>query len=247
VTECDELRAKAAGIASLPEGDEERQAYLAHARGCPGCAEALREGEKLMAALGRSSLPAPSAGALRRASAPILRELRPTSSWGLRAGAALAAAAVPVLFARHHDWEGWAAAAIVLAAATALSATAGLWKAGAWVALAASAGFALAAGGVPGFPRAGAGLVPSVGLDCFGLEILGGALAAVVALRGAARGSVAAAAAAGALAAQAALHVACSAHLQAPHLWLFHVGGVAVAAALGFVLQQRVYWSSARS
>jgi len=247
VTECDELRANAAGIASLREGDPEREAYLAHARGCPGCAEALRDGEKLMAALGRASLPAPSAQALQRASAPILRELRPTSSWGLRATAALAAAAVPVLFARHHDWEGWAAALIVLAAATALSATAGMWKAGAWVALAASAGFALAAGGVPGFPRAGAGLVPSVGLDCFGLEILGGALAALVALRAASRGSLAAAAASGALAAQAALHVACSAHLQAPHLWLFHVGGVAVAAALGFALQQRLYVSSARS
>lgn len=247
MTDCEELRPKAAGIASLPESDPERQAYLAHARSCAGCMQALHEGENLMAALGRSSLPAPSAKALRRASAPVLRELRPPSSWGLRAASALAAAAVPILFARHHDWEGWEAALLVLAGATALSATAGLWKAGAWVALAGSAGFALAAGGVPGFPRAGAGFSPGVGLDCFGLEILGGAVAALVALRSAARGSLAASATAGALAAQAALHIACSAHLQAPHLWLFHVGGVAVAAALGWALQQRLYLSSARS
>jgi hypothetical protein len=247
VTECDELRPKAAGIASLRESDPERQAYLAHARSCAGCMQALREGEKLIAALGRATLPAPSPAALRRASAPVLRELRPPSSWGLRAGAALAAAAVPVLFARHHDWEGWGAALLVLAAATALSTTAGLWKAGAWVGLTASAGFALAAGGVPGFPRAGAAFAPGIGLDCFGLEMLGGALAALVALRSAVRGSLAAAAAAGALAAQAALHICCSAHDQAPHLWLFHVGGVAVAAALGWAVQQRLYLSSARS
>ncbi|HET9751719.1 MAG TPA: hypothetical protein VFP52_02110 [Myxococcales bacterium] len=247
MTDCEELRPKAAGIASLDESDPERQAYLAHARTCEGCMQALREGEKLMAALGRATLPAPSAQALLRASAPVLRELRPPSSWGLRAGSALAAAAVPILFARHHDWEGWAAALVVLAAATALGATAGLWKAGAWVGLAASAGFALAAGGVPGFPRAGAGFSPGIGLDCFGLEILGGAIAALLALRAVAGHSLAAAAAAGALAAQAALHISCLAHGQAPHLWLFHVGGVAAAAALGWVLQQRVYPSSARS
>lgn len=247
MTECEELRPKAAGIASLAESDPERQAYLAHARSCAGCMQALREGEKLMAALARATLPAPSAQALRRASAPVLRELRPSPSWGLRAGAALAAAAVPILFARHHDWEGWGAALLVLAAAAALSTTAGLWEAGAWVGLAASAGFALAAGGVPGFPRAGAGLSPGIGLDCFGLEILGGALAGLVALRSAARGSLPAASAAGALAAQAALHISCSAHAQAPHLWLFHVGGVAMAAALGWLLQQRLYLSSARS
>jgi hypothetical protein len=247
VTGCEELRPKAAGIASLPESDPERQAFLAHARDCAGCMQALREGERLMAALAAVGLPAPSAEALRRASAPVLRELRPSSSWGPRAAAALAAAAVPILFARHRDWEGWGAALLALAAATALSATAGVWKAGAWVALAASAGFALAAGGVPGFPGAGAGFAPHLGFDCFGLELLGGALAALVALRAAGRGSLAASMAGGALAAQAALHVACSAHLQAPHLWSFHVGGVAVAAALGWALQQRLYWRSARN
>jgi hypothetical protein len=209
---------------------------------------ALREGEKLFAALGQVELPAPSKRALRRASRPILGELNPVP-WPLRAGAALAAFAIPLLFSRHRDWEGWAAALLVLGLATVLSATAGALPAGAWVALAASAGFAVAAGGVPGFAAAGEGLVSRVGLHCFALELLGGALAAGLVLR---RGrgplaSLSASAAAGALAAQAALHLACGAHEQAPHLWVFHVGAVAAAALAGWAVEQRLYVSSARS
>jgi len=248
VSACDELRPQAAGIASLPEGDPEREAYLAHARGCPGCLEALREGEKLVAVLGRSRLPPPSQEALRRASAPILAELHPLR-WPLGIAAALVAFAIPVLFARHRDPEGWAAALLVLVLAAALAASAGVVRAGAWVALTASAGFSLAAGGVPGFPSAGRGLAIGLGFDCLGLEILGAAIAAAtVAWRS--RGSPAqlgAAAAAGALAAQAALHISCGAHGQAAHLWVFHVGGVALAGLAGWILKGRIYARSARS
>jgi hypothetical protein len=228
-------------MAALPPGDPEREAFLAHARSCAGCMAAFREGEKLMTALDRSTLPAPSPAALQRASAAVLRDLRP-ARWGLKAAAAIAAAAVPVLFARHHDWEGWAAALLVLAAATALSATSGLWKAGGWVGVAASAGFAFAAGGVPGFPRAGAAFAPHVGLDCFAIELLGGALTVAAALfvSGRKAHALTGTAVAGALAAQAALHIACSAHLQAPHLWLFHVGGVATAAVAAWAVQRRL-------
>lgn len=245
---CDELRPKAAGIAALGQGDPEREAYLAHARGCPGCMEAFREGEKLFAALGRSALPAPSASALRRASVPILARLA-LGGWPLRAGAALVAFAVPVLFARHRDLEGWAAALLVLVLAAALSAAGGALRAGAWVALAASAGFAVAAGGIPGFSAADRGLAGRLGLDCLGLELLGAALASGLVLwrvRGGGA-SLATAAAAGALAAQAALHLTCGAHAQAPHLWVFHVGGVAAAALVGFIAQGRLYASSVRS
>ena len=83
--------------------------------------------------------------------------------WPLGAVTALAAFAIPVLFARHRDWEGWAAALLVLLLATALSAAAGALKAGAWVALAASAGFAVAAGGIPGFSAAEHGLAGRLG------------------------------------------------------------------------------------
>ncbi len=245
---CEELRANAAGIASLPEGDPEREAYLSHARGCAGCMEALREGEKLLAALSRSELPPPSRNALRRASAPVLLRLR-IFRWPLRASAALAAFVVPVLFARHRDPEGWAAALLVLALAAALAGSAGALPAGAWVALAASAGFAVAAGGIPGFSNSEWGLAGRLGLDCFAIELFGAVLAAAAVIwRGRTSAtSLAASAAAGALAAQAALHLTCGAHAQAPHLWVFHVGGVAAAALLGFAGERRLYPSSARS
>ncbi|HZR08123.1 MAG TPA: hypothetical protein VFA79_06040 [Myxococcales bacterium] len=245
---CDELRANAAGIASLPEGDRERETWLAHARTCPGCAEALREGERMIALLAQSTLPKPSARALRRASAPIRADLRPLR-WPLGAVTALLAFGIPVLFARHRDAEGWAAALIVLLLATALSASAGALRAGAWIALAASAGFAVAAGGIPGFSPAEHGLAAHLGVDCLGIELLGGAIAgAAVIWRGRGRSiSLATAAAAGALAAQAALHLTCGAHAEAPHLWVFHVGGVAAAALAGWALQDRLYPSTARS
>jgi len=249
VSACDELRPKAAGIAALPEGDPERESFLAHARSCSGCMEALREGETLLAALARAELPRPSSRALRRASAPILAELTP-SRWGLRALAALVAFAIPLLFSRHRDTEGWIAALAVLVLATALSSVAGALRAGAWVALGASAGFAIAAGGIPGLPDAEAGLAMRIGVDCLALELAGGAAAAALVLwrAGWSSASLAPTAAAGALAAQAALHLACTAHAQAPHLWAFHVGGVVVAALAGWTLQNRLaYWSSARN
>ena len=245
---CDELRPDAAGIASLPPGDPERESYLAHARGCPGCMEAFREGEKLALALGSSALPAPSARALQRASAPVLARLR-LLGWPLRGAASLLAFAIPVLFGRQRDWEGWTAALLVVILATVLSASAGALRAGAWVALAASAGFAVAAGGIPGFSAAERGLAGRIGVDCLGLELLGGFLAASLVLwrvRGGAA-SLATAAAAGALAAQAGLHLTCMAHAEAPHLWVFHVGGVAAAALAGWVAQERLYERSARS
>jgi len=190
----------------------------------------------------------PSPKALARASEPILRAMRSTP-WSLRAAAALAAFAIPVLFSRHRDWEGWAAALVALALATALSATAGAIRAGAWVALAASAGFAIAAGGIPGFEGAGEGVIAHLGIECFGLELLGAALATGLVLwrEGRLAGSLPAAAAAGALAAQAALHLVCAAHAEAPHLWVFHTGGVAAAALAGWALQSRLYPSSVRS
>ena len=245
---CDELRPNAAGMASLPPGDPDREAFLAHVRDCPGCLEAFREGERLLAALGRSELPPPSGRALRRASAPVFARLR-LSRWPLRAGAAVAAFLVPVLFARHRDREGWAAALLVLAFSAALSASAGALPAGAWIALAASAGFAVAAGGIPGFTSAEWGLAGRLGADCLAIELFGAALgaAAVLSLRRGGAASLAAGAAAGALSAQAALHLTCAAHDQAPHLWVFHVGGVAAAALLGWLAQRRLYASSVRS
>jgi hypothetical protein len=205
---CDELRPKAAGIAALPERDPERGAYLEHARGCEGCMQALREGDKLMRLLESAPQPPPSPEALRRASAQIRAELQPRSaSWALRIGAAVAGFAVILLIARHRDAEGWAAALVVLACAAALAATAGALRA------------------VAALPRAAA-------VWTFRTDPRPGALAQ--------------AAAAGALAGQAALHIACPSSHQAAHLWVFHVGGVALAALAGWLVEGRLNPEAAR-
>ena len=251
---CDERRLDAAGTASLPEGDPEREAYLAHARGCPGCLQAFRAGEKLMRMIEASPLPLPSREALERASAAIAAELRETKAraqarpgwiWPA-AAAAVAAFCVPVLLERQLQREGLAAAVLVLVAATLLAGTAGALRAGALVTLAASAGFALAAGGVP------VGLLSAPphlgGIDCAGTELLAAALPLLAATWMFRRrpppepqlGALATAAAAGALAGQAALHLTCSGNHSAVHLWLFHVGGVAAAALVGWMLQGRL-------
>lgn len=239
---CDQLRAEAAGIASLPQGDPERAQYLLHARDCPGCMQALREGEKLMRLIEASPLPAPSRAALQRASAAIAAELRaparPRWIWPA-AAAAVAAFCVPVLLAHQLDREGLLAALVVLLAATLLAGTAGVLRAGALVALAASAGFALAAGGVP------VGLLTTPvhlgGIDCALTELLAAALplaaTAWMFRRRSLPGALATAAAAGALAGQAALHVGCSGSHSALHLWVFHVGAVAAAALLGLLVE----------
>jgi hypothetical protein len=128
----------------------------------------------------------------------------------------------------------------VLAASAVLAATAGTLRAGGLVVLAASAGFAVAEGGIPGFT--GAGL--EMDYACFGIEMAAAALPLGAALwmsRSNLRpGALAQAAAAGALAGQAALNLCCGAHHHAPHLWVFHVSGVAAAALAGWILEGRL-------
>lgn len=51
MTSCEEIRAAAAGLLALPEGDPERGAAFAHAEGCARCTGLLREGQKLQALL----------------------------------------------------------------------------------------------------------------------------------------------------------------------------------------------------
>ncbi|MGZ6142514.1 MAG: hypothetical protein ACXWLM_04205 [Myxococcales bacterium] len=245
---CDELRPKAAGIASLPEGDPEREEFLRHARGCEGCMRALREGERLMRMLAEVPMPAPSPEALQRAREAVLAEMRPARpEWALKAAAAIAGFFVPLFVARHLDATGLAAALVTLLAATLLSATAGALRAGAIVVLAASAGFAFAAGGVPGMPAA-----KDLGIGefiCPTLELIAAALplaaAAWLFRKNPRPGALAQAAAAGALSGQAALNLACPGAHDAIHLWTFHVAGIALAAAIGFLAEAQL--SRARS
>ena len=233
----DELRERAALVAALPEGDPDRAEFLAHAKGCAECAQALREGEKLQAMLGRVSLPPPTPEALSRAREAVLAEMKP--SWLLQAAAAIPGFFVPLLIARHLDAAGWTFALLTLAVATLLAASAGALRAGAVVVLAASAGFALAAGGVPGMPQAKDFATGE--LMCPLLELIAAALplaaAAWLYRKNPRPGALAQAAAAGALAGQAALDLACPGAHLAEHLWPFHVGGVLVALLLGYALE----------
>lgn len=238
---CDELRQDAAGMASLPDGDPERERYLLHARGCDGCMQALREGEQLMRLIEASPLPAPAPAALRRASAPILSQLRPARPrwiW-LSAAAVVPGFLLPLFLKVHLDGESWTAALAALLLAGLLAAAAGALRGGALVVLAAAAAFALAAGGVPGLP---VGRVLYAGeLDCTFFELAAAALplaATAWVFRGNRMpGALATAAAAGALAGQAALHVGCPGSHSPVHLWVFHVGGVAAAALLGWLVE----------
>jgi hypothetical protein len=229
------------------------EADPAHARTCAECTAALAEGGKLNALLARAALPSPSVAALQRASAPVLAEMHAEKqqralapkkarrgAWAAQGIAAVAAFAAPLLFLHHWDATGWTVAIVVLAAATVLAATAGTLRAGGLVVLAASAGFAVAEGGIPGFS------VTSVSIDygCLFVELAAAALPLGAALwlsrRDLRPGALAQAAAAGALAGQAALNLVCGAHQQAPHLWIFHVAGVAAAALIGWTLQARL-------
>lgn len=239
------------------------EADLVHVQTCAECTAAIQESEKLHALLGRATLPAPSVAVLQRASSPVFAEMEAElrvkarepvglrqpqrGAWAVQGIAAVAAFVAPLFFLHHRDASGWAAALVVLATSTVLAATAGTLKAGGLVVLAASAGFAVAEGGIPGF--SGAGL--EMNYACFIVEMAAAALPLGAALwmsRSNLRpGALAQAAAAGALAGQAALNLCCGAHQEAPHLWVFHVSGVAAAALAGWILEGRIYASRAAS
>jgi hypothetical protein len=150
-----------------------------------------------------------------------------------------------LLVAGRRDPEAWTAALVVAALSALLAATAGVLRAGALVGIAASAAFAVAAGGAPGFAFAGqmGGLAAGLGVECLVAELVSAALplaaAAWVFRRNPRPGALVQAAVAGALAGQAALHIGCSAHAQSAHLWVFHVGGVVLAAFAGWLLERR--------
>jgi hypothetical protein len=247
---CEALRRDAAGLAALPPGDPEREAASAHARGCPGCAAALREGERLVALLDAlPPEPAPSAAALRRAAAPVLAELPSRRAGFALPAAAVLTAAVIALSARGHSREpaDWIAAAVLALAA---GGSAALIHRG-WIIAALAGAASLAAALLLGAPGA---LDLSEGLRCAATELAAAALPLVAALALARHGGVApgpaplaAAAASGALAGQAALEVACHAGHASPHLLAFHVGAVLAAAAIGAIAGARFVYAPTRA
>jgi hypothetical protein len=232
--DCERVRADAAGLAALPPDDPERVAAWAHASGCPGCARALREAERLQALVAAIESPPLPVEALWRVSHPILAELRQEARRWTIASIAAVSVTLVVLAVLARDGArpaaDWAWAAVLGALAIALAAAARRSALLVITAAVLAAVTAAVAAGRPG-PLAGA-----IGLLCLTTEIAAAATvvgAAWLAIRGGttspARSAIAAAAAAGGLAGDAALQVSCAAQDAIPHLLAFHVGGVLLA------------------
>jgi hypothetical protein len=232
---CEELRRDAAGIAALSRGDPEREAAFDHARGCAGCAAALRAGERLISMLDAlPPEPAPSAAVLRRAASPVLESLPPVRPALALPVVAAATSVLVVLTARILSGEprDWVAAVALAVAAAGLAVLAPRHGLGAVAAIALSFLVAFAGSG-PG------PIVPlHEGVRCASIELAAAAATVAVALAlsrgdGLRPGRLAAVAAAGALAAQAALEVACKWCDVSMHVLVFHAGTVVVAALGG--------------
>lgn len=236
MTECDRIRADAAGLAALPAGDTERTEAVAHARECLACARVLEEAERLQVVVGELAPSPLGTDTLARASRAIVSELRREARWRMLASALAASLAFAafVTLAQHRSplRRDWAVALALAAAAVGLGAAERRWRVTV-VPLAVLA--ALGAAAVTGVTG---GLDAGVGLDCMATEmacaaavVIGAWLAIRRGTSSLGPGAVAAGAAAGAVAGAAALQLTCLANTSLPHLLAFHVGGVLLAAA----------------
>ena len=232
MTDCSRIRANAAGVCTLPEGDAERDEAWAHARGCPACARVLSEAGRLWAVLGAASASRERAWARGVIVSELRREARSRMAGAVVAVFATFAAFVALAPHRSTSGHDWAFALATATCAAALGGASRRWPLPVLaVTPAIAAGVALATG------VAGA-LRPSVGMDCVATEIACSAAviaaARLVLRRGTsslAPGAAAAGAAAGALAGLAALQLTCPEHRSLPHVLVFHVLGLAWAAA----------------
>jgi hypothetical protein len=162
---------------------------------------------------------------------------RPTARWTLPlALATLGAGALLVLLARRLPGLGpiWLEGAIAAGLAAAAAWTAAWTGKLAWGICAAGSAFLSA------YAASGAGLEVAIGLKCVALELLAASIPLATALLLVRGGSLSASwalfagvSAAGALAGHAALHLACPVRTAAPHLFVFHTGGVLLAVLLG--------------
>ena len=250
---CSRLCEEAAELAALEEDHPRRAAAAAHARGCPGCAGALREADRLRDLLGvviagpgspegawaRGLAPGPAAVAERLA-AELRRESRRRAWAGVAAAGAVAG--LVLVAARHRATTpaNLLVAAFVLAAALALALAARRGR-GAAALVAVGVALVAALGG-----GRGALLSPAIGFHCFATEAAAALVvvaAVALALRGSATRlgrSAAATAGAGALAAAAALQLACPVVTELPHQLAFHLGGVAAVVAGGWFAFRRL-------
>jgi hypothetical protein len=235
---------KAGFLAALAADDPERKLAEEHARSCASCAEALDEGARLVGLLAEA-VPAagPTPELLARAAAAIEKEgamerrARSVLRWAA-AGVVSLMWVGQLLYGKQiiHDTRSVVTSLALLAIAIVGVTYARASQRALIAALVAASGvFAWAVGAV-------AGLETRIGLECTACELVAAAipwlLVTVLAWRqGVAldRGTVVAVAAAGALASQAGQIMGCPVPHANPHLLIFHLGGVLLAAALAFV------------
>ncbi len=248
---CRDIQARAAYLAALPEADSERKLAVEHARNCPACAEALAEGERVIAMIDKlPPPPPPSELALKRASEAILREMGTPRALLARLGTNARTALIVTL----PVVGGWAFA-VALAKHRAEDRASWLWSAA--VALCASvlgiarldalgAGAAVALSGIFSGLMGSAGMLsPAIGIKCVLIELIAASLplatTAFLVVRHRAPNSTwrfSAAAALGALAGHAGLHLTCPVRTASPHLFAFHTGGVFLAAMVGLAVSR---------
>lgn len=219
-----------AGLSTL--SIDERRELAPHLDDCARCRNRLALVRDVVDQLDAWQVEPPSDEALDRAHRDVLAAMdRRPRRWPIGLATFVAGIALAAIAKQHsphaHDWVE-AASALSLAVGLAYFAT--TRRVGA-IGLAVASSFVLALLGA-----AVPGLAPAVGMKCLLFELATASVPGVIAWRAGRRGeivTVALAAAAGALAGMAALHVACPVHEARAHLFVFHVGGVALAAALG--------------
>jgi hypothetical protein len=243
-TPCTEIAADALALVALPPGAPERARAEEHARSCADCARSLAEAREMLAMLDVAAPPSPSPSALARAAAPVLAELDALAGARASAGrlagavaaAVLAAWALPLALARGPLGPGSALSFGLAALAAAASVATVRW--GGRVAAVfplLSALTALAVGRGPALdPTFGCPMVEA-------LTAVGAGAVTWLAARALARAApspqvIVAAVGGGALAGHAALHLACGAATELPHLLVFHTGPVALAVGLALLL-----------
>lgn len=243
---CEHIRQQALTLVALARGERELKKAWEHARSCAECTRALQGAERMLALVDAELAPSPpSAEALQRAKQAVELELDRRQARPLRAAqvaAALATISAGAILAcssarRHLD-----ASSVALGIGAAMTAAALAWLGvGCRAAGAALAACAVSLA-VAALASGSLGLFAAVGVHCLAIELFSAAwpLAALAAARGfsssASGWTTAALASAGALAGQAALHLTCPERSATPHLLVFHVGGVLLAALAGWAL-----------
>ena len=237
---CESIRERAAGLAALPPDDPERASAWEHARTCPACARIVHESERLQVLLADARpepLPAPVMTRVSRLVLELRAADRRRVGWSAIAGCAVTLLLVVVGQERSSAARDWILAGVLCSAAAGLIVLARRHPLAVVAGAVVAAASAAVAGGRPGPVEA------AVGVHCVTLEVASacavvgaGWLAARRGFFAVGHGLIVATATAGALAGDAALHLTCRAHASLPHLLVFHLGGIIVAAVVGSLL-----------